>query len=402
MPELTDDRHAPVALLPVVVSLVPASGLFFFGLITLKPNRIADGSTYAVLELGLPVAATVALALIAAVALLAVVRMPDLGRRALVLWAVAITAVPWMLMHMAAVELLDRGELTDLARLSPAAGVWLSLVAALAAWHEVLRGAIRRERLVYGALLVGVLGLVGLQISLPPLDRLAVLVEFDVRSDRFVQELLQHMRLAGTAVLMACLIGVPAGMLAFRRPRMRDSILNLTSTIQTIPSLAMFGLLIAPLAALSQAVPLLRRLGVSGVGTTPALIALTLYALLPVVRNTLIGLTVVPQGVRESGQAMGMTARQRFWMVEVPLALPILLRGVRTAAVQAVGNTTVAGLIGAGGLGWFVFQGLGQAATDLVVLGVIPIVLLAIAVDRVFQLLQVLSRRGPRTEGAQT
>lgn len=384
----------PVDMLPVVVSLVPAAGLFFMQVIHLRPNRIAEGQGYSMWELSLPVAPLVLLLLAGIVLLMAARFLRQVEIPALLLWAVSVGIVPWIMFHMAAVELADRGELRELARVSPGPGVWIALVAALAAWHELLRSSRGRAKALFGAALTVVVGFIIAQLATEPLDRISYLVEYNVRAERFGQELMQHVRLSGSAVGLACLIGVPAGMAAYRHPRFRTAILDVTSTIQTIPSLAMFGLLIAPLAALSQASPFLRGVGVSGVGATPALIALTLYALLPVVRNTLTGLSVVPRSVRESGQAMGMTRRQRFWMVEMPLALPVLIRGVRTAAVQAVGNTTVAGLIGAGGLGWFIFQGLGQAATDLVVLGVIPIVAMAILADRLFQLLQQLASRG--------
>ena len=393
----SSSQPSTIDVLPVAVSLVPAAGLFFLRLVTLRPNRIAAGEGFALFSLGLPQAPWVLMILAAVTVVAATVVMPQLEFPALTLWAVAITVAPWLLLHMAAVELADQGRLADLARLSPGAGLWLSLIAALAAWHELLRSTRGRWRIVALLVLLVTVGFVFSQIASPPLDRLSYVVEFNVRSDRFRQELVQHLRLAGSAVALAVGIGVPAGMVAYRYPRFRDLILDVTSTLQTVPSLAMFGLLIAPLAALSRAIPALREMGISGVGTTPALIALTLYALLPVVRNTVTGLAVVPPSVRESGQAMGMTRRQRFWMVEIPLAVPVLLRGVRTAAVQAVGNTTVAGLIGAGGLGWFVFQGLGQAATDLVVLGVIPIVLLAIVVDRVFTVLERLAHHGHTT-----
>jgi osmoprotectant transport system permease protein len=148
--------------------------------------------------------------------------------------------------------------------------------------------------------------------------------------------------------------------------------------------MALFGLLMAPLAALSRAVPLLRAIGVRGIGAAPALIALALYALLPIVRNTVIGLASVPISAFEAGRGMGMSPKQLFWRVEWPMALPHVLTGLRTASVQAVGNTAVAALIGAGGLGMLIFQGLGQAAPDLVLLGVIPLILLAVAVDRIW------------------
>ncbi|MFW6228085.1 MAG: ABC transporter permease [Alkalispirochaeta sp.] len=391
-----------IQFLPTIVSVVPAAGILFLDLIRLRPNRITEGETFALFDAGLfrhPSTAIVfaAVVIITALAVLGAVHFQDRISRAtgwradligLYLWTLVITVLPWIIFQFAAEELARTDQLDDVARISPGGALWLALISALAAWHELLRNSRGILRWITGAVLAVTAVTILSRFAVPPLDRLSYLVEYDVRSDRFLREVARHVRLSGTAVALACLIGVPSGITAHRYPRLRDAILDITSTIQTIPSLAMFGLLIAPLAALSRAVPALRRMGVSGVGTTPAIIALTVYALLPVVRNTVTGLAVIPDDIRESGRAMGMTDRQRFWMVEMPLAFPVLLRGIRTAAVQAVGNTTVAGLIGAGGLGWFVFQGLGQAATDLVVLGVIPIVVLAIAVDRLFQVLQ--------------
>jgi osmoprotectant transport system permease protein len=159
----------------------------------------------------------------------------------------------------------------------------------------------------------------------------------------------------------------------------------LANIVQAIPSLALFGLLIAPLSALSFAYPALREVGIRGVGAAPAVIALTVYSLLPVVQNTYTALRNVDRGVIDSGFGMGMSKWQVFRKVEAPLAAPLVLEGVRTASVQAVGLTAVAALIGAGGLGWFVFRGIGQAAPDLIILGAIPIIALALVVDAIMR-----------------
>jgi osmoprotectant transport system permease protein len=151
--------------------------------------------------------------------------------------------------------------------------------------------------------------------------------------------------------------------------------------VQTIPSIALFGLLLAPLAALGAAVPALGAIGVRGIGMAPALIALMLYALLPVARNTLAGMLGIDRAVVEAASGMGMTQRQIFWRIELPLGLPVFLAGVRIVLVQAIGLATVAALVGAGGLGTFVFQGIGEYAIDLVLLGAVPTILLALAAD---------------------
>jgi osmoprotectant transport system permease protein len=165
--------------------------------------------------------------------------------------------------------------------------------------------------------------------------------------------------------------------------------------VQTTPSLALFGLMIVPLSLASRRFPLLRQLGIEGIGSAPALIALTLYALLPVARNTYTSLKIIDPAVIEAGIGMGMNRRQRLWRLEVPLALPIILSGIRISAVQAVGNTAVAALIGAGGLGVFIFQGLGEASPDLILLGVVPVILLAVVVDRLMNgLIRAATPRG--------
>ncbi|STL74345.1 ABC transporter permease [Escherichia coli] len=159
--------------------------------------------------------------------------------------------------------------------------------------------------------------------------------------------------------------------------------------IQTVPSVALFGLLIAPLAALVTAFPWLGTLGIAGTGMTPALIALVLYALLPLVRGC-SRLNQIPRDVLESARAMGMSGAQRFLHVQLPLALPVFLRSLRVVMVQTVGMAVIAALIGAGGFGALVFQGLLSSAIDLVLLGVIPVIVLAVLIDALFDLLIAL------------
>jgi osmoprotectant transport system permease protein len=385
--------------LPALVGVLPAIGVFFAPLVTIRPNRVAEGVAVRAWEqlpgvgagapggwltTGISVVALVTILAVGGLVVVSAVRRSRVSASVMLVWSVAITVLPWLLVAGTVRAFVDAGETTELTRFSPAGGLWLAQLAAVASWHAQMHGGAHSRRFAVAALLLSA-SFVAVLFSTQPFDLLSYRLEFAVRAERFWQEARTHVVLSASSVLAACGIGIPAGMIAYRHPRVRDAILGVISTVQTIPSLAMFGLLIAPLAALSRAVPALRAAGVSGVGATPALIALTLYALLPIVRNTLTGLSTVPPDVRESGVAMGMSRRQQFWMVEVPIALPLVVRGVRTAAVQAVGNTTVAGLIGAGGLGWFIFQGLGQAAIDLVVLGVIPIVLLAVITDRLFE-----------------
>lgn len=159
-----------------------------------------------------------------------------------------------------------------------------------------------------------------------------------------------------------------------------------------LASIALLGILIAPLAALAAAVPALAAAGVGGIGPAPAAVALFLYALLPVVANTVAGLARVSPAAVDAARGMGMSEAQMLREVELPLALPTILAGVRIVLVQNIGLCTLAALIGSGGLGVFVFQGIGQAAIDLVLLGAIPTVALAFAASVVLDALVDLSR----------
>ncbi|HFF5863055.1 TPA: ABC transporter permease [Shigella boydii] len=192
------------------------------------------------------------------------------------------------------------------------------------------------------------------------------------------------------AALPALVIGVPLGIWCYFSTARQGAIFSLLNVIQTVPSVALFGLLIAPLAALVTAFPWLGKLGIAGTGMTPALIALVLYALLPLVRGVVVGLNQIPRDVLESARAMGMSGAQRFLHVQLPLALPVFLRSLRVVMVQTVGMAVIAALIGAGGFGALVFQGLLSSAIDLVLLGVIPVIVLAVLTDALFDLLIAL------------
>ena len=178
----------------------------------------------------------------------------------------------------------------------------------------------------------------------------------------------EHLVLVGVSILIAALIGIPAGILVTRRPRLERWVLGLTNTLQTIPSLALFGFLIP--------IPI-----IGGIGARSAIVALVIYALLPIVRNAYAGIKQVDPAVREAAIAMGMTDRQLLTMVELPLAARTIMAGLRVATVTAVGVATIAALIGAGGLGHFIFMGLQTVNSGLILLGAVPAALLAMAAD---------------------
>lgn len=176
----------------------------------------------------------------------------------------------------------------------------------------------------------------------------------------------EHLVLTGVSTGIAILLGVPLGILAARVPRLRGPVTGTAGILQTIPSLALLAFLLAMLGR---------------IGTLPAVVALILYALLPIIRNTLAGLEGVSPEVVEAAHGIGMTSWQRLWLAEMPLALPVVVAGIRTAAVVCVGIATLSAFIGAGGLGQFINRGLALSSTDLILLGAIPAALLALAVD---------------------
>lgn len=178
----------------------------------------------------------------------------------------------------------------------------------------------------------------------------------------------EHLWLVGVSILIASLIAIPAGILLTRRPKIQRWVLGFANTVQTIPSLALFGFLI-PL-------PL-----IGGIGPRSAIVALVLYALLPMVRNTYAGIAGVDRAVREAAVAMGMTDWQILRMVELPLAARTIMAGLRVATVTAIGVATVATLIGAGGLGDFIYRGLQTVNSGLILLGAVPAALMALAAD---------------------
>lgn len=299
---------------------------------------------------------------------------------------------------IAATRLL--AEAGTFARVSVGLGAWACIAVSyplLLASRRELGTAPRATRLALSA--VGPVGLL-VMVGSGLLGDLAILREYVNQSDRFWTEVGSHIAFTAIATGIALAIGFGLGVLAFRRPRLRGPVFTVANVFQTIPGLAMVGLLFAPLSWLGTNVPLLGRLGVGGLGWAPVITALTLYALLAVVRNTYAGLASVPDSVVEAGLGMGMTEGQVMRRVRLPLALPVIFGGIRTSAVQTLGNATLGAFVAAGTLGLFVFGGLSQQAMDLVLLGSITLVALALGLDAALRTAQrlVTPRHTRRTE----
>ncbi len=346
--------------------------------LALKPNRVVRGTALAAWQVTGPAGVAVFVLLwLLALALAARPSRPALARLRPALIAFVAAAAPLLQVSLALAGVTPLAE--PAARVSFGSGVYV----AIAGSYLMLIGTreAKGQRWAGAALWLAAAAMAALALT-GRLGSLAVVRELRATGGRFGVELVNHLALTAAAVVVAALIGIPLGVWAYRSRAASRAILSSVDSVQTIPSLALFGLIIVPIAWLSFRFPVLRSLGVRGIGAAPALVALTLYALLPIVRNTYTGLSVVPRSILEAGRGMGMSRLQLLTRVEMPLALRLVLSGLRIAVVQTVGNTTVAALVGAGGFGVFVFQGLGQAATDLVLLGAIPVVLLAAASDR--------------------
>jgi len=194
-------------------------------------------------------------------------------------------------------------------------------------------------------------------------------LEFFTQNHTEVLELTaEHLWLVGASIVLAVLVGIPLGILITRWPMLKKPVLGGANIIQTIPSLALFGFLLpAP--------------WIGARADRLAILALTLYALLPLIRNTYTGIQGVDRAVVEAGRGMGMTDRQLLWQVEIPLALGVIIAGVRVATVISIGLATIAAAIGAGGLGEYIFRGLAMVNNQVILAGAIPAAALAILAD---------------------
>lgn len=367
-----------VMLTLFILLLLAAFSLPF---LSYAPNRLLSGKSISLISLlhGPALWLLLPMAALAILSLLAPLRCHALLTA---LAACGLLALTFWLSGHAAWQLSQEGS--PLARTSWGSGCWLMMALSLLIAADAMTHLTPSHlwRLLGNTLMV--LPVVALLLG-HQLDQLSLLKEYHNRQDVFDAALLQHLTLLLATLVPALLIGLPLGAMCFRSARWQTPVFSTLNIIQTVPSIALFGLLIAPLAGLATAVPWLAEHGVSGIGMAPAIVALVLYALLPLVRSVVAGLQSVPASVIESATGMGLTRGQLFLRVQLPLALPLFLTGVRILAVQTVGMAVVAALIGAGGLGTIVFQGLLSSALDLVLLGVIPVILIAVIVDSLFK-----------------
>jgi osmoprotectant transport system permease protein len=371
---MTTTRASPTAdRLGLALTLLGGVALAALPFVEYRANRIVAGEPRTLFA-ALPASVAAALIAIVATALL----LSIFSGRATLRLVAAIAALAALALAVGLSPAYVTPPDNALARVSPGAGFWLLLlVLAL-----IVADALTRLRLGPIARLIALAataGAIAALLASGAWDNLSFLKEYANRADSFWREGGRHLLLAFGSLGAAIVVGLPLGLLCHRMPRLRTVSLQVLNLVQTIPSMAMFGLLMAPLGLLAASVPLAARLGVQGIGVAPALVALVLYSLLPVVGNTVVGLAQVSPAAVDAARGMGFTPRQILFGIELPLALPFILTGVRIVLVQNIGLATVAALIGGGGFGAFVFQGIGQTAMDLVLLGAAPTVALAFA-----------------------
>ncbi|MET3592938.1 MULTISPECIES: ABC transporter permease [Mesorhizobium] len=379
--------------LGVVIAVIVTYAAFAAPFATFRANRIVPGQARSILEALPPTLGALLLAIVIAGGIVALLRTSLILR--LVASMIALVALA-ILIGTAGGFLTPAGN--TFARVAPASGFWLLIFAFTLLLADVLTRLNLSPLARVGVLIVAALAIGALLVS-GNWNSLSILKEYASRADSFWAEGSKHITLALGSLAAAVVAGVPLGILCHRVEPLRAGVLNVLNIIQTIPSIALFGLLIAPLGWVAAHVPGAAAAGIRGIGTAPAFVALFLYSLLPVVANTVVGLAGVPRAANDAARGMGMTDRQRLFGVEFPLAFPVILTGIRIVLVQNIGLATIAALIGGGGFGVFVFQGIGQTAMDLVLLGAVPTVALAFAaaiiLDAVIEMTSTTRRADP-------
>ncbi|MFH6782979.1 ABC transporter permease [Methylobacterium sp. MA0201] len=362
----------PAAWLPTALAALAVASLAGLPFLTLAPNRLVPGSP---VGCGLSGAAAGMLA-VAAAWLLAGPGRP--GRAGI---ALAVSLAAWGALLLGAGRAaanLVAGQ-PPAARAALGSGAWLAGLALAGLVAESARAALpRRGGFVAVLLLVGLSTLAGLADFL---DALSLAVEYRARAASIGTAFVQHLGLAGASLALALVVAGPLALLHLRggpASRLADGLLN---GIQVVPALALFAALVAGLSALLALVPALRSVGLAAIGPTPAVIGTAAYLGLPLVRGLAAGLAGVDPDVLAAARAMGLTPRQVLLRVRLPLGAPVLIGALRVAAVQSIGLATLGGLVGAGGLGAVVFEGMAQFAQDLILLGALPVIGLALAVD---------------------
>ena len=369
----------------LLLSSIGTAAFLFMSMVVHKPNRISQGVAYSSFEfLGM----TGFLILLLWLFLLMLAYNEKKHQNHWIFTGTTLLAISlvWGLSSRTAGFTLDMPS----ARISLSSGFYVQ-VFCLYMLFSTYTQRIKTVRLIkwIGALSL-IATLVYLMIS-GALDDLSLIKEYHIKKAQFYTNLRIHAMLTFGSVIAGAIIAVPLGFLAYSKKKLEGRIMVPLSVIETIPSLSLFGILLVPLSGLGK-FPFFKAIGVSGIGWAPAFIALTLYTLLPIGRNTLTGFYSVDNNVIEAAKGMGMNKIQVLSRIELPLAFPVIFTGIRIAFIQTIGGAVLAGLVGGGGMGNFVFLGLGEASPDLILLGVLPIVFFTVMIDYLLKAFETMIR----------
>ena len=380
-------------IVAVTGSTVGALAALFGPFLSFRPNRIVDGVQAGVFE-AFGAAAWLILVLWLASAALSV---PEPRRflglmRGLLCTGIVVAIL--LLSGAAAAEFaVDQGTV---ARTSFASSFYWTLVALFLVTYAALKdtpGAIAR-----GTTLLAIVGALVVVTASGAIAELGIVREYQLASKTFGRELGRYLFYSLGSTGAAVAIGVPLGIWGATNRRAELPIMGVLNVGQVFPALAFIGIMMPILSGLANAFPALRQVGIAGIGWAPVFVVLVIYALFPITRNTVVAIRELPPGVLDASRGMGMSRLRSLREVELPLAFPIVLAGIRIALVQNTAGSILAALVGGGGLGAIVFFGLEQTSMDLVLVGVVPIVAMAFAFDTILRAVErVTGIPGTRT-----
>lgn len=369
----------------LLLSSIGTAAFLFMSMVVYKPNRISQGIPYSSFDY-LGAAGRFILLIWLFLMMLSFI---DKKRQTLLIFATTFMLLLSLILSLSA-NIIDTGVETNSARISFSSGLYVQFFV-IYLLFSTYTSKIQSHRYVkwIGALII-LMTLSSLMLS-GSFDDLSLIKEYHIKRVQFFDNLRIHAMLTFGAVIAGAVIAIPLGFLAYSKKKHEGKIMVPLSIIETIPSLSLFGILLVPLSGLGK-LPFFNSIGVSGIGWAPAFIALTLYTLLPIGRNTLTGFHSVDKNIIEAAKGMGMSNGQILTKIELPLAFPVIFTGIRIAFIQTIGGAVLAGLVGGGGMGTFVFLGLGEASPDLILLGVLPIVFFTVMIDYLLKTLDTLIR----------
>lgn len=369
----------------MVISFVGLATLLFMPLITYKPNRISQGVQYGSIEYLETSVIIIGLLWAMLMALSFYVK----NKKDILVFIVSIIlfiALFWSLQ-------LNAGEYIEssAARISLSSGFYIQMFLMymlFSTYTPKIKGYKILKTLGFLSIIISLVFL----FSAGMFNDFSIIKEFNSKRSQFFDNLRIHAILTFSSVITGAIIAIPLGFLAYSKKKLEGKIMVPLSIIETIPSLSLFAIFLVPLSGLGK-LAFFDSIGVSGIGWAPAYLALTLYTLLPIGRNTLTGFYSVDRNIVQAAKGMGMSKSQILGKIELPLAFPVIFTGIRIAFIQTIGGAVLAGLVGGGGMGTFVFLGLGEASPDLILLGVLPIVFFTIILDYLLKGFEKAMRR---------